>query len=478
KLFKKQQEEGSRYYNMGNTLTRHAAFISNATYSYEGRYTFNGTLRYEGSNRLGKTRSSRWLPTWNLSGAWNAHEEKFFDAFAKPIALSHLSARVSYSLTADRGPASVSNSRVEIASETPWRPSSRDQESVLYIRNPENSGLTYEKKHEMNFGMNLGFLENRINVEFDIYQRNNFDLIGPISTLGTSGHVIKYGNVANMESNGFELSISTRNYRTKDFTWTTDFIYSHSKNKVTKLDNRQRVIDLVTGNGFAVEGRPVRSIFSIPFMGLIDEGLPTFLDQDGEISITGIYFQERDNIDFLLFSGSVDPTDLGSLGNTFSYKGFRLNVFITYSMGNVVRLDPVFASQYTDLTSMPREFKNRWVVPGDEHITTVPIIASRRQLNVYGTGLRYAYNAYNFSDERIARGDFIRMKEISLSYDFPSKLLERMKLSSLSLKIQATNPFLLYADKKLNGQDPEFFNTGGVAAPVPKQFTTSLRIGL
>ena len=70
------------------------------------------------------------------------------------------------------------------------------------------------------------------------------------------------------------------------------------------------------------------------------------------------------------------------------------------------------------------------------------------------------------------------MKEISLNYDFPKTLASRMKLSNLSLKLQATNLFLIYADKKLNGQDPEFFNTGGVAAPVPKQFTLTLRLGI
>lgn len=70
------------------------------------------------------------------------------------------------------------------------------------------------------------------------------------------------------------------------------------------------------------------------------------------------------------------------------------------------------------------------------------------------------------------------MKEISLNYDFPKSLASRMKLSNLSLKLQATNLFLIYADKKLNGQDPEFFNTGGVAAPVPKQFTLTLRLGI
>ncbi len=70
------------------------------------------------------------------------------------------------------------------------------------------------------------------------------------------------------------------------------------------------------------------------------------------------------------------------------------------------------------------------------------------------------------------------MKEISLSYDFSKKLISKLHLSNLSLKLQATNLFLIYADKKLNGQDPEFFNTGGVAVPVPKQFTLTLRLGL
>ena len=184
--------------------------------------------------------------------------------------------------------------------------------------------------------------------------------------------------------------------------------------------------------------------------------------------------------DFLKYSGSVDPTDVGSLGNTFQWKNFRLNVFLTYSFGTVIRLDPVFHDSYNDLDSMPREFANRWVVPGDEETTTIPVIASvlqQRWFRSYSEGLSYAYNAYNYSTERIAKGDFIRMKEISLSYDFPKKWLDPIKLSALSLKLQGTNLFLLYADKKLNGQDPEFFNTGGVAVPVPKQFTLTLRVG-
>ena len=168
---------------------------------------------------------------------------------------------------------------------------------------------------------------------------------------------------------------------------------------------------------------------------------------------------------------------MGSLGNIFKWKGFTLNLFVTYSFGNVVRLDPVFSSYYSELAAMPKEFRNRWVVPGDEATTTIPVIASSRQ-NRNDTDLGIAYNSYNYSTERIAKGDFIRMKEISLAYDFPRDQISKLGLGSLGLKLQATNCFLIYADKKLNGQDPEFTNSGGVAVPMPKQFTLTLRLGL
>ena len=474
-VFKKGSEEGSQYYSMYNSLLRSVAFFANGTYSYKGRYTVNGTIRYEGTNKLGKTTSARWLPTWNVSGAWNVHEEEWMKN-AWPY-LSFLSLKASYSLTADRGPASVTNSRVVIRSTTPWRPSAGDQESGLYVADLENGELTYEKKHELNIGGAIGFFDNRINVELDWYKRNNYDLIGPVTTQGIGGQVIKLGNVASMKSSGVELTLSTVNISQKDFKWTTDFIYSHAENEVTSLDNRQRVIDLVAGSGFALEGYPVRSIFSIPYKGLNEQGVPTFLDQDGNVTTTGIYFQERDKVDFLEYSGSADPTDFGSIGNTFQWKGFKLNVFITYSAGNIVRLDPVFSATYSDLNSMPKEFNNRWVVPGDEKITDIPVISTRMQ-NRQDPQLSYAYNAYNFSSARIAKGDFVRLKEVSLSYDFPKKWVKAMKMNSLSLKVQGTNLALLYADKKLNGQDPEFFNTGGVATPLPKQFTVTLRLGL
>ena len=474
-MFKQGAEKNTDYFTLANTHERREAFFGTATYSYKGRYTINGTLRYEGSNRLGKATSARWLPTWNISGAWNAHEEPWFQKVFKN-SLTHATLKASYSLTAESGPSWVTNSLPVIASYNPWRPSAGLRESGLQEEDRANGELTFEKKHELNLGIQLGFFNNRINFELDWYKRNNYDLIGIVNTQMGG---MKYGNVASMKSRGVEISISATPIKNQDFSWTTNFIYSHTHNEVTELENVQRVIDLVSGSGFALEGYPVRSLFSIPFKGLNDEGIPTFLDQDGNITTTGIYFQTRDKekLSFLEYSGSVDPTDVGSFGNVFKYKNFTLNLFVTYSFGNVVRLDPVFKSEYNDLNAMPKEFANRWMVPGDELKTTIPVIASQRQ-NRNDSNLNYAYNAYNYSTERIAKGDFIRMKEISLGYEFPKSLIAPLKLNSLSLKLQATNLFLIYADKKLNGQDPEFFNTGGVAVPMPKQYTLTLRLGL
>ena len=471
--FKQASEQNDVYYNLTNGYSREVSFFGTGTYSWKGRYTINGTVRYEGSNRLGKARSARWLPTWNISGAWNAHEEAWFKNVFKDV-FTHATLKASYSLTGDEP--SVTNSQAIIKSANPWRPFATDKESDLYISDFANPDLTYEKKHEFNLGADLGFLNNRLNVTFDWYKRNNYDLIGPLTTNGSTGVITKFANVASMKSSGEEFSISSKNVVTKDFQWNTDFIFSHVKTKVTSLDSRARIIDMITGTGFTMEGYPYRSLFSIDFKGLNESGIPTIINEKGELTTSDIDFQSR-VVKYLKYEGPTDPTVTGSFGNTFTYKGWHLNVFATYAFGNKVRLDAAFHSSYSDLDAMPKEFKNRWTKAGDEASTTIPAIADLRQIQ-NDTYLSYAYNAYNRSTDRVAKGDFIRMKEISLAYDFPQAFAKYLSLNSLNLKLQATNLFLIYSDKKLNGQDPEFFNAGGVAVPMARQFTLTLRVGL
>lgn len=479
---KQMNEENTEYFGESYTLTNTLAYYGQVNYNYDQRYTLNGTIRYEGTNRLGKSRQSRWLPTWNVSAAYDIFNEKFMEGTKKW--LSQLKFRGSYSLTADTGPSWVTNANAIFMTKNSWRPFTSAAETQIYISDLGNSELTYEKKHEWNFGVDISFIKDRISLTFDVYGRNNYDLIGRTFTQGAGGQIDKYANVADMKSHGVEVGLSTVNLNKSGFRWTSDFIFSDAKNKITSLEVASRAVDLVTGLGYAIEGYPVRSIFSYRFAGLNSEGLPMVYNESGVKTVGDVDFQETENLkDFLVYEGPSDPTYYGSFNNTLSYTGkwgrINLDLFITYAGGNVVRLDPVFSYAYSDLSALPREFKNRWVIAGDEFVTTIPTIASRNQVDRYGsTTLRTAYNAYNYSTERIANGDFIRLKEVAVTYELPKRWLDKTKVfSRASVKVAATNLCLLYADKKLNGQDPEFINSGGVATPISKQFTATVRLG-
>ena len=480
KLFKQKEEENGSYFSDAKGFRRNAAFFANANYSLLGKYILNGTVRYEGSNLMGRTTQSRWLPTWNISGAWNIFEETFFQEAAFNKWWSYAKLRLSYSLTGESGPTSYANAEALYYPSQPWRPETETKELGIGLSGIANSELSYEKKHEFDVGVDLGFYHNRINLVFDWYKRNNFDLIGRINTTGVGGVISKYANVAEMKSHGVEFTLTTKNLdpiTPNGLSWTTDFTFSYATTHITKLDSRSNVIGLVQGTGFPLEGYPHRAIFSIPFVGLNNQGVPQIINEKGEVATDDINFQEYEKLDFLKYEGPVDPLYTGGFGNMFGWKNFHLNIFMTYSFGNKLRLTPRFSSSYSDQTAMPKEFKNRWVVPGDEEYTNIPAIASRRQ--VYNNSyIGYGYNAYNYSTARIADGGFIRLKEVSLTYDLPNSFLRHLRLSSASLKLAATNICLLYADKKLNGEDPEFFNTGGVASPNPKQFTFTVRFGL
>ena len=471
RIIKMMLEGGFDYYGHTSEYDRFAAFFLTSSYSYKGIYTVNATGRYDGSNRLGRSKAARWLPTWNLSGSWNVSEEDFLRSNQT---ISHLALRATYGLTANMGAAD--NALAIFRNQTAYRPYQDEKEGMIYLATLENSELTWEKQYETNIGFDLGLWRNRISLSMDAYLRNGFDLIGFVKTSGIGGESYKAANYANMKSYGTEFTLNTKNIETPDFRWESNLTFSYNHNEITKLNSSPSVMDLVQEEGGPREGYPVRGLFSIPFVGLSKEGYPLIINEKGNVTSGDVNFQESDKLDFLTFEGSIDPSVIGGFSNQFHYKNWIFNIFFTYQFGNKIRLDQTFSSTYSDLDAMPKEMKNRWMMSGDESVTSIPVIPSRQQ--IYSRDdLRYAYNAYNYSTVRVADGSFIRLKDISLSYDFPALWLKKAGISKLQLKGQASNVALLYADKKLNGQDPEFFKSGGVAMPIPKQFTLSLRVG-
>jgi TonB-linked SusC/RagA family outer membrane protein len=468
-ILKATNESGFSYYGMEEFRDRFVAAFANAAYSYKGKYTMNGTVRVDGSNRLGQAKASRYLPTWNLSGKWNAKEESYLTDVEW---LSNLSFRGTYGLTASMGPAN--NATVVYGNRITTTPYDSEKQNAMYVKSLENSELTWEKQYETNIGFDMS-LYNRISISVDAYQRKGFDLIAMVRTSGVGGEAWKYANYADMTSKGIELSLGTQNIVNENFKWVSNLTFAYNKNEITTLKNRPMIYDLVKAEGGALKGGPVRGLYSIPFAGLSELGLPQFYDKDGNIT-QEVYFQD-DAIGHLKYEGSIDPKITGGLSNSFKYKNWSFNVFCSYQLGNVIRLYPSFHASYSDMDAITKDMKNRWVLPGDEEFTNIPVIASKRLKDKYGSELESTYNAYNYSDQRVAKGDFVRLKEVSLEYKFPKALLSNWGITNASVKAQGTNLFLLYSDKALNGQDPEFFGTGGVALPVPKQYTFSLKLG-
>lgn len=484
-FYKQAKEEGTDLNTFAKSWNRRMAYFANVAYSYKGRYAVNFTGRYDGSNQYGKARKNRWLPTWNASGSWTLSNESWFQKFQERHKnwFSMAAIRASYSLVGESPYNSSLSVNPIFRALNVWRPQGDQQETGIALYNLGNSELTYEKKHEFNLGIDLGFIDNRINLVTDIYWRDNFDLLGMINTPGCGGETRKLANVASMKSHGVEATLTTKNIISRHWDWTTDLTFAYNYTEITKLLSRNNVLDLCYAGGAARVGYDHRALFSIPFVGLSDTGIPQVINQDGNVSYADLDFQEVDNLGFLKYEGPIDPTVTGGFNNTVTWKmgekrgNLRLNVFLTYNFGNKIRLDNVFSSSYSDMSAMSKEFKNRWVMPGDERVTTIPTIASARQAtdDYY---ISYAYNAYNYSTERVASGSFIRLKNISLTYDFAAALLKHAGIQTASIKLDATNLCLLYRDKKLNGQDPEFVNAGGVASPLSKQFTLTLRLGM
>ncbi|WP_353160950.1 SusC/RagA family TonB-linked outer membrane protein [Myroides odoratus] len=475
KLYRKLFAEGDALFKRGYEKERNVGFFARVNYTYDGKYTASLTGRYDASNQQGQS-GAMWLPTWTASGKWNIIQEEWM---MNQNTFSDLSLRGSYGLTATAGPASNSSAVFKNAL-TVSRFDPNTREVGMQIENLKNGDLTWEKQYEANIGLDMGLFKNRIYLSTDIYQRQAFDLVDQVRTSGIGGETYKWGNNADMTTKGVELSLTTRNIDTKSFKWTSNLNVSYYDQKIKKLSYTPRAFDLIAKTGGNVVGKPRNVLYSYEFTGLNSEGLPTYVMADGETdNVGGANFQDtQDVVSYLKYEGTVEPNKTIGFNNTFQYENWSLDVMTVAAWGNVVRLDPNFSSQYNDTQIFTKAMNNRWVIAGDENTTNVPVIASADMIDKYGRSLDRAYNTYNYSDQRIAKGDFIRIKNITLGYEFPELVKKQMRVSSFGVKLSVTNPFLLYSDKKLNGQDPEFFRVGGVAMPVTRQYTLTLNLSI
>ncbi len=457
-------------FSLNEEKDRFIGWFLNGGYAYKSKYVANFTFRYDGSNQLGRSQQARFLPTYNVSGAWNAYNETFISQL--PV-IDDLRVRATYGVSGNLPP--DASALLNIQSDVTIRPT--DVEPLLFIDDLTNTELTWEKLKEFNVGVDFSLFNRKVDVTFDYYKRESFDLIGVIQTSGIGGQGLKFGNFADMEINGFEFSINSTNFQQGDFTWTTNFNLGHSKDKITNLDFGSRFVDAIGQNGAAAIGRPRRSLYSARFGGLNNVGVPTFVNKDGE-RVLQFDLQERQDLeDALVFEGSTEPRTSGGFTNTFTYKGLSLSVLLSYKLGYKIRLNDAFFETYSDFDALPGELVDRWAVPGDEALTNIPVIVDRNVAQADGDVVQ-AYRLYNKSTERVANGDYVRLKTVRLSYQLPSSIIQKVGFASGNISLEGQNLALLYSDREnLRGQDPEFFSSGGVSLPQPRLITFSLNVG-
>lgn len=456
------------YYRLRQERDRFIGTFINGGYSFRSKYIANFTARYDGSNQLGESKAARYLPTWNVSGAWNVTNESFFNV---PF-INDMKLRATYGISGNLPP--NASALLNLQADITVRPD--DVEPYLYIQDLTNTELTWEKLREFNAGMDVTLFSQKITGSFNYYQRNAFDLIGTVQTSGIGGQGLKIGNFADMTADGFEVSINTENYKRGSFSWRTNFNLGYTRDRITRLDFGPRIADAISQGGAAVLGGPRRGLFSARFAGLNQNGLPTFYDENGEI-VYQYDLQNRENLGSTLhYDGPIEPRGAGGLTNILNYKGFSLTCLLSFKFDYKIRLNDAFYGTYTDFDALPGELVNRWAVPGDEDLTDVPVILDQgiAQTN---SDIVLAYQLYNKSTVRVANGDYVRLKTVRLGYQVPPAFVDRIGLSSASMSIEGQNLALLYSDALLNGQDPEFFSSGGVSLPQPRMITFSLSIG-
>jgi TonB-linked SusC/RagA family outer membrane protein len=472
--FKQLTEQNGVYYGMFNEYDRNAAFYGNAQYTYNNRYTVMGTVRTDGSNRMGNSSRARWLPTWTAAGIWNVDQEAFMEPTQRII--SHLMLKGSYGLNASIG--NAINSTTILKSSITNRQYPLDQQTAINIQDLQNLDLTWEKKYELNIGADIGLFNERLGLTVDYYRRRSFDLIGLIRTSGIGGEVNQYANYADMKSHGLDISVTGKIVQERDYSISSTLNFGLNITRITNLKSTPNLFQLIGEGGGAKQGYSVRGLFSLVNKGLDPYyGYPIFVNDSGKVS-PQVNLQSL-NTSYLKYEGPVDPTITGGWSTSFRYRDFSLNVLFTYQAGNKVRLRPVYGTSYSDLDALPNEFKRRYELPGDEKLTNIPSVSMFQQAGyTLQQQSAYPYNNYNYSEDRVADGGFVRLKATTFSYNLPSKLMKRAGMRNGSVAVTGNNLWLVYSDSRLHGQDPEFYATGGVALPVNKQVTFSLRLGL
>ena len=425
------------------------ALFSIVQFNYKN-VSLSGSFRRDGSSRFGP--ENRYGNFWSTGAAWNIDRESFFQNIE---IFDALKLRASYGLSGDnRG-----------VTPYEWRGtyafgSSYNQLPGSGPNTVGNPLLTWELSKQFDVGIDFSMFKNRLGGTIEWYKKKSEDLLFDVPLSRTTGFNPAKDNIGKMENKGWEIALNGVPVHTKNFTWDVNFNISLNRNKVTELPGGN---DIRVGNQIRRVGENVSSFFTRLWAGVNpDDGSPLWYVDANKDQTTSVLPSFRDII------GQAMPKGFGSFGTTLSYKGLSLNAQFNYQYGHMVYDNWGFImwsdGAFPTLNKIKKQLR-RWQNPGD--ITDVPIYIYGNNNNSNAESSRWYY-----------KGDFIRLRDLTLSYQLPASATSKAKMSNVSFYLRGTNLWTKAFDKDITFDPEQGFNgTNDLQVLIQKNIAFGVTIG-
>jgi len=466
------------YREMPPVVNAYASMFATASYTFAQKYTFFGSVRYDGTNLFGVNKKYKYLPIWAVSGSWLVTKENFMKDLT---AISNLRLRASYGL---QGNIDRNTSPFFIGEyyDTTILPGTK--ENIINVVSPPNDKLRWEKTTNVNLGLDLGLFQNRINLTADVYSRKGTDMISMKETPLETGFEYTMMNWGSLTNKGFELAVSTRNINNDNFKWTTTINFAHNKSNV--LSEQPRDNALLPSR----EGLPVNAVFALKTAGMDENGNPMFWKGNEKMKAEDFFKLFDVYADFLpgqlvdtklsnaelrnLFTyvGDRDPKFTGGIINTFKVRNFDLTVSATVNLKQTVMRTPSYRGMDLD---RGRNYTKDIYEAG----TSLPGITSSEMDSNPGWMANKWFadnrsNAYSLLDVWAKEISYVRISSIRLGYTLPKQFTSPMGISSLRLSVEGRNLFV-FSNGYKGYFDPETYGNM-YAQPIAKSVTVGFNI--
>ncbi|MBE7174287.1 MAG: TonB-dependent receptor [Williamsia sp.] len=437
--------------NSGSDYT-FASLFGNATISYKGKYVLSGNLRQDGSSRFPFSNQYGLFPSASI--AWNASKEDFL---SNSDLISDLKVRASYGSS---GNAELGNYG--------WRQTfgyglNYNGSPGGGFNNIGNRNLQWESSKQTDLGVDASFLQNRLSVTVDLYKKVIDHLIFSAPISYTTGFTSINENIGAMRNQGIEITINATPVRTRDFSWDLNFNFTANRNKITSIVPGQT--QLINGQFLIKPGYDINTFYMREWAGVDpNNGDPLWYIDSSHKGTTNNY-----NAAQRTPTGKTStPKYYGGFSNTFTYKGLSLTADLYYNYGNYV-LDSWAQYFYDEVSPAYGKYAinlTRWQKPGD--ITTVPKLVYNSSNNSASTSTRFLY-----------RGDYIRLRNVSLGYTLPASLIKSLRLSNLNVYVRGTNLWTHRYDKNIPFDPEQGINSNTTALNVfyNKSVTAGINLG-